>query len=117
MKTSKLFTIDTELAERLKNLNASELVNTLLNEYFEIRSSKNTLLEEKKAVFDSISKKKKLFLKRLRLLKNGIHLILITFRRDGLRQGLKVLREIPYAFTLKVGGYSHLQQASKKDLI
>ena len=85
MKTSKLFTIDVEIAERLKNTNASLLVNGLLKEYFDLRSDKNTLKEEKIAVFDAISKKKSNFLKRLRLLKSGIHLILITFRENGFK--------------------------------
>lgn len=117
MKTSRLFTIDIDIAERLKNMNASELVNRLLKGHFEIYSAKNTLLDEKKAVLSSISKKKRQFLKKLKLLKNGILLSWITMRRDGFRQGLNVLREIKYSLTLKAEGYKHLQQASKKDLI
>jgi len=34
MKTSKLFTIDTELTEKLKGINGSKLVNGLLTDYF-----------------------------------------------------------------------------------
>jgi len=117
MKTSRLFTIDIDIAERLKDLNASELVNRLLKGHFEVYSAKNTLLDEKKAVLSSISKKKSQFQKKLRLLRNGIHLILITIRRDGFRQGLKILRELRYSLTLKAGGYKHLQQASKEGLI
>lgn len=116
MKTSKLFTIDVDLAERLKNTNGSAIVNTLLKEYFELRSDKNTLRDEKKAVFDAISKKKSNFLKKLRLLMNGIHLVLITFRKHGLRRAWKVLREIPYALTLITAGYLYLQKASSEDL-
>ena len=85
MKTGKLFTIDVELAERLKNVNASQLVNGLLKEYFELRQDKNTLKEEKNAVLKSIIKKKSNFLKRLKLLKSGIHLIWITFRENGFK--------------------------------
>lgn len=117
MKTNKQFTIDIEIAERLKNTNASQLVNTLLKEYFELRSDKNTLKEEKKAVFDAISKKKSYFLKKLRLLMNGIHLVWITFLKHGLRRGWNVLQEIPSALTLQAGGFQHLQQASKEGLI
>ena len=83
MKTSKLFTIDVDLAERLKNRNGSELVNGLLKEYFELRSDKNTLKEEKKAVFDAISKKKSNFLKKLRSLMHGIRLIWTTTQNIG----------------------------------
>lgn len=117
MKTSRLFTIDTDIAERLRNINASELVNRLLKGHFEVYSAKNTLLDEKKAVLSSISKKKNQFLKKLKLLKNGILLIWTTIRRGGYRPGLKVLREIRYALTLKAGGYRHLQQASSGGLI
>ena len=60
MKTNKQFTIDVDIAERLKQTNASQLINTLLKEYFEVRSDKNTLLDEKTAVKDKDLKKKKL---------------------------------------------------------
>lgn len=117
MKTSKLFTIDTEIAEKLKVINGSKLVNGLLKEYFELRSDKNTLLEEKTAVLTSISKKKSLFLKRLRLLRNGIRLVLITIPKHGLRRGVKILQELPYALTLKDGGFLHLRNVSKEALV
>ncbi|GAI23827.1 unnamed protein product, partial [marine sediment metagenome] len=61
MKTSKLFTIDAEIAEKLKKTNASQLVNKLLQEFFEVRSDKNTLLDEKNALLNHFSKKKSLF--------------------------------------------------------
>ena len=83
----------------------------------EMSHPKKPLLKGKKAVLTSISKKKNLFQKKLRLLKNGILLSLTTIRKDGFRQGLNVLRELKYSLTLKAGGYQHLQQASKKDLI
>ena len=48
MKTNKQITIDVELMEKLRGLdNASALINRLLKEYFEIRSDKSSLLEEK----------------------------------------------------------------------
>ncbi|HEC65387.1 MAG TPA: hypothetical protein ENI23_08835 [bacterium] len=85
MKTGKLFTIDVEIAEKLQNLNASSLVNGLLKEYFELRSDKNTLKDEKTAVLQSINKKKRYFLKKLKLLKSGIHCLWIIFRANGFR--------------------------------
>lgn len=94
MKTGKLFTIDVEIAEKLKNLNGSKLVNTLLMEYFEHRSGKNSLKEEKEAVFKALSKKKSKFLEKLRSLINGMDLAWIIFARHGLRQGLKVLQDL-----------------------
>jgi len=98
MKTSKLFTIDIDLAERLKNVNGSAIVNTLLKEYFELRSDKNTLKDEKKAVFDAISKKKSNFLKRLKLWKSGSHLIWITFRENGFKLEKGYLHLVKFLF-------------------
>lgn len=94
MKTSKLFTIDVELAERLKNTNASELVNSLLKEHFEVRSEKNTLLDQKKAALDQIIKKKERFRRILRLLNNLKLSILIILRRFGLEHALKNLWKV-----------------------
>ena len=114
MKTSKLFTIDTDLAERLKNTNASAIVNALLKEYFELRSGKNTLKDEKKAVFDAISKKKRYFREKLRLLIRGIHLVWTILRKYGLRRGRKVLREVPYLLTLPEEELKLMQKDLKK---
>ena len=116
MKTSKLFTIDVDLAERLKNVNGSAIVNTLLKEYFELRSDKNTLRDEKKAVFDAISKKKRYFRRKLRLLMRGIHLIWIIFRKYGLRRGWKLLPEVPYLITLPEEELKLIQKNLKKVL-
>lgn len=85
MKTSKLFTIDVDLAERLKNINASKIVNELLKEYFEIRSDKNSVLEEKQAVLEQLRKKKGNFLRMLRLLLSSIRSGLILLVKDGLK--------------------------------
>lgn len=85
MKTSKLFTIDIELAERLKNVNGSQIVNTLLKEYFAIRSDKSSVLDEKTAVLEQIKKKKSNFLRTLRLLLSSIHSGLIILLKDGLK--------------------------------
>ena len=107
MKTGKLFTIDVEIAERLKNINASGLVNGLLKEYFELRSDKNTLKEEKKAVLSHLLKKKESFLKRLRSFPNGIHLILTIMLRYGLKQGWRSLQLVRLDPTLTVEGVKY----------
>jgi len=83
MKTGKLFTLDIEIAEKLKNLNASKLVNTLLKEHFDARGGKNTLKEQKKAVYDAISKKKERFLKKLGFLRRGMRSIWTFVRGIG----------------------------------
>ena len=58
MKVSKLFTIDVEIAERLKSSgNSSALINKLLKEYYEIRSDKHGIFEEKRAIFEDLKKK------------------------------------------------------------
>lgn len=86
MKTTQTFTIDVEIAERLKRLdNQSGVINGLLKEYFEIRGDKSTILEEKRAVLKQLKEKKKGFLKILRLFLNSIRLGLILFVRDGLK--------------------------------
>ncbi len=72
MKTGKLFTIDVEIAEKLKNVNASQLVNELLREYFEHRIGKNSLREQKEAILKDISKKKSRFRKKFGLSLSGI---------------------------------------------
>lgn len=92
MKTNKQFSIDVEIAEKLKDVNASKLISGLLKEHFDLRKGKNTLKEEKMAVLASISKKKKNFLRRLRLLLSGIRSILIILVRNGLKNGRKFLR-------------------------
>jgi len=114
MKTGKLFTIDVEIAERLKNINASQLVNGLLKEYFELRSDKNTLKEEKKAVLSSIIKKKDNFLKRLRSFPNGIRLILIITLKHGLKQGWRSLKLLWLKPTLTEEGVKYFLQTLSK---
>lgn len=115
MKTSKLFTIDIDLAERLKNVNGSAIVNTLLKEYFELRSGKNTLRDEKKAVFDAIVKKKSNFPKKLRLLMSGIHLVLITFRKHGLKRGWRSLQDLLLIRMWRTEDWEHYLKNLKKD--
>lgn len=114
MKTGKLFTIDVELAEKLKNINGSGLVNELLKEYFELRSDKNTLKEEKEAIYKQVIKKKSNFLKKLRLLMSGIHLSLITLRRHGLKHGLIILRAEKFFLTLTEEALKHLLEHLKQ---
>ncbi len=91
MKTSKLFTLDADIAERLQNINASNLVNRLLKDYFSVFSSKNTLLDEKKALYNQVLKKKERFLKTLRLLMSGKLSNLTDFLRYGLEHAKKSL--------------------------
>ena len=91
MKTNKQFTIDVDIAERLKETNASQLINSLLREHFEVRSQKNTLLEEKKSVLVQISKKKSLWRRTYELLMSGKLSILITLQRFGLSRAIKSL--------------------------
>ena len=110
MKTSKLFTIDVEIAERLKNMNGSELTNRLLKEYFELRSDKSTLKDEKTAILKQLSKKKSNFLKKLRLLMNGILMALITLRRHGLKHGRIILRAEKYFPILTEEALKHLSK-------
>jgi len=117
MKTSKLFTIDVDLAERLKNTNASKIVNGLLKEYFELRSGKNTLKDEKKAVFDAISKKKSNFQKKLKLLMSGIPLVWTIFRKRGFELGWKSLRTLLLIRILPIENSKRYLEALKKDLI
>lgn len=114
MKTGKLFTIDVEIAEKLQNINASQLVNGLLKEYFDVRSDKNTLKEEKKAVFDAISKKKSNFLKKLKLLMSGMHLVLIIFARHGLKQGWRCLQLFLFDFISMEDGVLFLKKILSK---
>lgn len=86
MKTNQTFTIDVDIAERLKGLdNQSNTINTLLKEYFEIRGDKSSILEEKEAVLSNLKKKTSNFLKTLRLLKSSIHSGLIILLKDGCR--------------------------------
>ena len=89
MKTSKLFTIDVEIAEKLKNTNASELVNRLLKAELEFRSGKSTLLDEKKAEMKSFLKKKRDYRKKLRLLSRWMSVGWTISRRYGLKVALK----------------------------
>lgn len=86
MKIGRLFTIDVEIAERMKHLaNASSVVNRLLKEYFEIKGDKNTLLDEKQAILSNIKKKKKKSRRTLRLLLSSIRSGLTILLDDGLK--------------------------------
>lgn len=95
MKTSKLFTIDIEIAERLTTIdNSSALVNELLGEYFRVRSGKRTGLEQKKAIITDLKKKPKQLIKNLRSWKsstlwNSIISVLSGFRKSGSTENQK----------------------------
>jgi len=63
MKIAKLFTIDIEIAEKLKDeTNASELVNKLLKDYFGnlIGYEKDDLLEKKKILETEVKRQEKI---------------------------------------------------------
>ena len=117
MKTSKLFTINVDVADRLKNLNASELVNRLLLEYFELKVDKNTLKEEKTAVLKAIIKKKRYFPKKLRSLINGIRTIWIIIAKYGLKQGLMASLGMRPSLILGEGTLILKQKSLKMPLI
>lgn len=86
MKTSKLFTIDTEIAEKLSNIdNSSALVNELLCEYFDVRSNKSSVVEEKKAIISNLKKKADKFSKKSRFLMSLRSYISTAFRFIGLK--------------------------------
>jgi hypothetical protein len=58
MKVSRLFTIDVEIAEKLKQTpNQSGFVNDLLKEHFSISSKKSGIVEQKQAIFSNLKKK------------------------------------------------------------
>jgi len=114
MKTSKLFTLDVELVQKLKNVNGSGLINRLLKEHFEHFNPKHTLLDEKKAILKGIQKKNALFLSKLRYLLRSITLILINFRKYGLKVGIKSLGFSISARIRRVGESKHHSKALKK---
>jgi len=99
MKTSKLFTLDVEICTKLKNTNASALVNRLLSEHFEHFNPKNTLLDEKKAILKGIQKKNALFLSKLRYLLRSMHLVWINLRRYGLKV---VIRSLGFSISARI---------------
>lgn len=87
MKTSKLFTIDVELAERLTRMdNASALINNLLKEYFELRGEKDTFFDQKRAVISDLKKNLKCITKKSKLLLSLKSLISIISRSIGLKK-------------------------------
>ena len=115
VKVARTYTIDHELVEKLQNLNASELINQLLVEHFQIYSKKNTLLDEKQAVIKQILKKKDRFPKKLRLLKSGLILIWTITQRYGLKQGLTSLRDLKYLITFEEEDLKFWQKLLKED--
>lgn len=88
MKISKLFTIDADLCEKLKNINGSALVSQLLEQHFSIFDNKSSLLEQKKGVLDEIKKKKRLFPLKLRSLMSLKRWVSTVIRKDGLKPDL-----------------------------
>ncbi|MBA7709098.1 hypothetical protein ES703_118008 [subsurface metagenome] len=85
MKVARNFTIDLEIVQKMQNMNASELINRLLHEHFQVYSAENTLLDEKTATIKQLLKKKSQFMPKLRLLKSGMNSILITILKFGLK--------------------------------
>jgi len=117
MKTSKLFTLDQNIAERLQNINASELVNRLLKDHFAVFKPNNSLLDEKQAIIKQILKKKDRFLRRLGLLKSGMILNLITMLRLGSKLVKKIQQTPKFYSTLKTEISKSQQKSSEKDMI
>jgi len=91
MKISKLFTIDADLCEKLKNINASELVSNLLEQHFSIFNNKSSLLEQKKGILDDIKKKKRLFPIKLKLLMSLKRWVSTHILKGGLKLDQDVL--------------------------
>jgi len=114
MKTSKLFTLDQDICERLANINASSLVNRLLKDHFAVYSTKNTLLDEKQAVIKNILKKKDRFLKKLRSLKRGMTSTWIIFLRHGSELVSKIQQTLKSLPTLRIEVCRSPQQNLKK---
>lgn len=73
MKITKPFCIDDELIHQLKKLNASDLVNSLLREYFDGKNSEN-LAKLKQKLSENLEKKKVL-LRETREIRRKIVLI------------------------------------------
>ena len=115
MKVARTYTLDQEIVEKLANLNASDLINRLLRDHFEIYSTKNNLLDEKQAIIKQVLKKKDRFLKRLRLLRSGLHSILITMQRFGSELVKKSLRLLKYQHTSTTEASQIQQNNSKED--
>lgn len=58
MKVSRLFTIDVELAEKLKQMpNQSAYVNQILKESLSLSSKKSDIIEQKQAIYSNFKKK------------------------------------------------------------
>lgn len=56
-KGHRMFTLDVELLEKLKRVNASALVNKLLKDYFDKEELKGKSQEEIDAILDLMKKK------------------------------------------------------------
>jgi len=66
MKVSKIFCIDVEIAERLKQIdNSSRLVNGLLEDYFRNYEQNSDEIEQKKALLRDFKKKSKAIRKEM----------------------------------------------------
>ncbi|MBA7662234.1 hypothetical protein ES703_70260 [subsurface metagenome] len=68
MKVARTYTLDHEIVSKLQNINASELINRLLKDYFEAYSGKNTLLDEKNALYNQVLKKKRQISKEIKII-------------------------------------------------
>lgn len=109
MKTSKLFTIDTELADRLGGVdNASSLINDLLSEYFSVRADKNTLFDQKKAVLIDLKKKHKKPRKKLKSWKILKNLILIIIALFGYKKHARMPNQVPLKLQRIEGGGTYV---------
>ena len=114
MKVARTYTLDHEIVERLTNLNASDLINTLLKDHFAAFSPKNTILDTKRESFKQLFKKKRNFSKKLKSLKNGTASILITIQSFGLKLVNKSQQFLKFLPTLRTGSLPTQQKSLKK---
>lgn len=114
MKVARTYTLDHEIVERLVNINASDLINTLLKDHFSAFSKKNTILEGKKESFKQLFKKKRNFPGKLKSWKNGIVCFLITIRNFGLNLVRKNQQEKKSKLTLTTETSPTHQKSSRK---
>lgn len=98
MKVSRLFTIDVELAEKLKQSgNQSSIINNLLKEHFSTSSKKCGVIEQKQAIFSNMKKKMRDLRKEVKILTDFEKLSIDNF---GVRW-LKGQETEPSIFSIK----------------
>jgi tryptophanyl-tRNA synthetase len=72
MKINRTYSIDSEIIEKLKGINASELISKLLTEYFDKKDNFiNKMSKEELALFIKLEKEKKEIEKKLTEVQDG----------------------------------------------